>query len=141
MVGNFIDVSLASSWLLTVLLMVYRNHGRYRTGLFPSSLRRQPEFSTRKYSRSVVTARALDERGNPSAVGRKVVRKEDTNQRNGGKLSEPRRRAAPPMERHEEALLCHDRLLVFDELTSLVQHLVRNLGGATYGLVMIVQSL
>ena len=35
-------------------MKVYRSHGRERTGLFPSSLCRQPEFSTRKYFLAVV---------------------------------------------------------------------------------------
>ena len=42
--------------------------------MFPSSLRRQPEFSTRKYFLALVTARTLDESGNPSSVRRNAVR-------------------------------------------------------------------
>jgi hypothetical protein len=63
--------------------------------MFPSALRRQPEFSTRKYFLALVTARALDESGNPSSVRRNAVREEHKNQRDRETLAESRGRAAP----------------------------------------------
>lgn len=63
--------------------------------MFPSSLRRHPEFSTWKYFLALVTARALDESGNPSPVRRNAVREEHKNQRDRETLAESRGRAPP----------------------------------------------
>lgn len=77
---------------LTILMMkVYRGRGRNRAGMFPSSLRRQPEFSTRKYFLALVTAKV----GARHRFEEMLCVKNTRTSRDRETLAESRGRAAP----------------------------------------------
>jgi hypothetical protein len=85
---------------LTVLMMkVYRGYGRERTGLFPSSSRKQPQPSIWPYVVAGVKARPLDEGENPSAIRRTPVREERKNRKDRETLAKLSGPSTRPMER------------------------------------------